>query len=251
MLNNRLIPTLVLNNQDLIHRKLFDKNTDRYVGDPINTINVFNEFEVDEISIIDVSATLNNKINFFLLEEIAGEAFFPLSYGGGIKKIEDAQKIIKLGFEKIILNSIVLDNIEIVKKYVDIIGSQSVVVSVDIIKRNNNYFIFDYRDLSLKNIELRSFLTKLNDYKIGELIITSVEFDGLMNGYDRKLLKFLDNKMKMPVIYKGGVKNLEDVKEIYKNNFKAVSSSSIFIMKKIDGGIVLNYPSLKERSKLL
>ena len=65
MLNNRLIPTLVLNNQDLIHRKLFDKNTDRYVGDPINTINVFNEFEVDEISIIDVSATLNNKINFF------------------------------------------------------------------------------------------------------------------------------------------------------------------------------------------
>ena len=86
MLNNRLIPTLVLNNQDLIHRKLFDKNTDRYVGDPINTINVFNEFEVDEISIIDVSATLNNKINFFLLEEIAGEAFFPLSYGGGIKK---------------------------------------------------------------------------------------------------------------------------------------------------------------------
>ena len=103
----------------------------------------------------------------------------------------------------------------------------------------------------LKNIEIRSFLTKLNDYKIGELIITSVEFDGLMNGYDRKLLKFLDNKMKMPVIYKGGVKNLEDVKEIYNNNFKAVSSSSIFIMKKIDGGIVLNYPSLKERSKLL
>ena len=100
MLNNRLIPTLVLNNQDLIHRKLFDKNTDRYVGDPINTINVFNEFEVDEISIIDVSATLNNKINFFLLEEIAGEAFFHYHMEEELKKLKTLKKLSNLDSKK-------------------------------------------------------------------------------------------------------------------------------------------------------
>lgn len=251
MLNNRLIPSLLLNDDDLIHRQKFEKDSDRYVGDPINTINVFNDFEVDEISIIDVSATNKRKINFQLLEEISGEAFFPLSYGGGIKKIEDAQTIIKLGFEKIILNSLILDDPEIIEKFAEKIGSQSTVVSIDLIQKNKKFFIFDYRDRSVKNIDLEIFLTTLNKINIGELIVTSIKYDGLMSGYDKSLVEFMQNRMQMPVIYKGGIKNFIEVKEIFNQGFKALASSSLFIMKKKDGGIVLNYPSLKERSDIL
>ena len=141
----RLIPVLLLNNEELIHRKKYESSSDKYVGDPINTINVFNQYEVDELTILDISTRKNNnEICFDLLSEISGEAFFPLSYGGGINKIDDAKKIINLGFEKVVLNNSILDNFDLLEDCIKYLGSQSVVVSIDIVLRNKNYMIYDY-----------------------------------------------------------------------------------------------------------
>ena len=139
----RLIPVLLLNNEELIHRKKYESSSDKYVGDPINTINV-----------LDISTRKNNnEICFDLLSEISGEAFFPLSYGGGINKIDDAKKIINLGFEKVVLNNSILDNFDLLEDCIKYLGSQSVVVSIDIVLKNKNYMIYDY--IKKKNLRYK------------------------------------------------------------------------------------------------
>ena len=142
MLLKRIIPTLIMKNDELIHRSKFDKSTDRYVGDPINTINIFNQFQVDEIILLNIeNSRYKKKINFNLLKDIAGEAFFPLTYGGGINNYEDAEKIISLGFEKIAINNAFLENKNFIEKLSKKIGAQSVVISIDVLKMNNEYYI--------------------------------------------------------------------------------------------------------------
>ena len=139
MLLKRIIPTLIMKNDELIHRSNFDKSTDRYVGDPINTINIFNQFQVDEIILLNIeNSRYKKKINFDLLKDIAGEAFFPLTYGGGIDNCEDAEKIISLGFEKIAINNASFENKSFIEELSKKIGAQSVVISIDVLKKIMN-----------------------------------------------------------------------------------------------------------------
>jgi cyclase len=204
----RLIPVLLLNNEELIHRKKYESSSDKYVGDPINTINVFNQYEVDELTILDISTRKNNnEICFDLLSEISGEAFFPLSYGGG-----------------------------------------SVVVSIDIVLKNKNYMIYDYIKKKTLDISLFEYISMLNNIKVGEILFSLIDLDGTMLGHDSNFISLIQNKVEMPIIYKGGLKNYNDLKDVFKFNIDAVASSTIFIMKKINGGIVLNYPTEQEKN---
>jgi|LULI01.1.fsa_nt_gb cyclase len=245
----RLIPVLLLNNEELIHRKKYESSSDKYVGDPINTINVFNQYEVDELTILDISTRKNNnEICFDLLSEISGEAFFPLSYGGGINKIDDAKKIINLGFEKVVLNNSILDNFGLLEDCIKYLGSQSVVVSIDIVLKNKNYMIYDYIKKKTLDISLFEYISMLNNIKVGEILFSLIDLDGTMLGHDSNFISLIQNKVEMPIIYKGGLKNYNDLKDVFKFNIDAVASSTIFIMKKINGGIVLNYPTEQEKN---
>ena len=250
MLLKRIIPTLIMKNDELIHRSKFDKSTDRYVGDPINTINIFNQFQVDEIILLNIeNSRYKKKINFDLLKDIAGEAFFPLTYGGGINNYEDAEKIISLGFEKIAINNAFLENKNFIEQLSKKIGAQSVVISIDVLKMNNEYYIYNYLENIPRKILFSRYLTELSNLNFGELMITLVNLDGTMSGCDINLLNKIDKNIRIPIIYKGGLSSIDEIQILFEKGVSAVASSTFFIMKKINGGIVLNYPSAKEKSK--
>ena len=243
MIAKRLIPCLILQGDRLIHIKKFEKETIRYVGDPINVINIFNDYAVDEIIILDIFATISKKINYNLLKNLTEEAFFPMSYGGGINNIDDAKKLINIGFEKIIINNQFNKNSQIIKKCVTEFGSQSVILSLDLIYENNHYYIYDHINKKINRIKIQDLFLVIEDLGVGELMICCVDKDGTMSGFDNNLIDIIKNKISMPLIYKGGLKTYNDIKIILNKNVDAISSSSLFIMKKKDGGIVLNYPS--------
>ena len=239
-----------MKNDELIHRSNFNKSTDRYVGDPINTINIFNQFQVDEIILLNIeNSRYKKKINFDFLKDIAGEAFFPLTYGGGINNYEDAEKIISLGFEKIAINNACFEDENLIEELSKKIGAQSIVISIDILNVNNEYYIYNYLESVARKISLNKYLTYLKNLNFGELMVTSVNLDGTMRGCDINLLDQIDKNTRIPIIYKGGLSSLDEIQILFKKGVSAVASSTFFIMKKINGGIVLNYPSVKEKNR--
>ena len=250
MLTKRIAPCLILDNEKLIHRSRFDDSTDRYIGDPINAVNIFNDYTVDEMFIIDITASKTNRnINFNLLRDIAGEAFFPLAYGGGIKNLDDAEKIIEIGYEKVILNSQVIKNPNVLSDIKKAIGAQSIVVSIDIIFKDLNYSIYNYIDKKPIKLNLKEYVKTIQKIGIGEILITLVDLDGTMKGSNLDIIKFLQDEINVPIIYKGGSSSVQDIKKVITADVNAFTSSTIFIMKKPNGGIVFNYPSEKDKSE--
>ena len=161
MLSKRVIPVLLINNKKLIHRINYNKKNEIYVGDPLNSIKVFNDFKVHELILLDVSASVNGKIDFDFLRDLSSEALFPISYGGGINNFNDAKRIISLGFDKIIVNKNNFLNLNFLTECSKILGAQSVLVNIDVIKLNNKYYIYDCLKNSNINIELKDFLNDL------------------------------------------------------------------------------------------
>ena len=248
MLTKRIAPCLILDNEKLIHRSRFDDSTDRYIGDPINAVNIFNDYTVDEMFIIDITASkANRNINYNLLRDIAGQAFFPLAYGGGIKNLSDAEKIIGIGYEKVILNSEAIKNPNVLLDINKTIGAQSIVISIDIVFEDLNYYIYNYIDKKPINLDLRLYLKTIQKIGIGEILITLVDLDGTMKGSNTDIIKFLHNEIDVPIIYKGGSSSVEDIKKVISTEVSAFTSSTIFIMKKPNGGIVFNYPTENEK----
>ena len=235
MLLKRIVPCLSLNNGDLVHRISFQNKAERYIGDPINAVNIFNQYEVDEMFILDITASQQQKkINFELLKDLAEEAFFPLAYGGGIKSPEEAEKIISIGYEKIIINSQIINNLNLLNNCKNKIGGQSVIASIDFIKKKNKYFIYDYINKKPLENNIGSFIKNIIDIGIGEMIITSVNLDGTMQGCDLNLIELIQDDFQIPLIYKGGASSHQDIKKVLSTKVNAFSSSTIFIMKKIN-----------------
>lgn len=249
MLKKRIIPCLTIDNNKLIHVKKFDLKSQRYIGDPINALRIYNDYEVDELIILDITCSKNSRnINFNFLEKVAAEAFFPLSYGGGINNADDAEKIINIGFEKIVLNSIVHRNIEIVRECKKNIGAQSITISIDIKLINSKFFIFDHITQDVLDINIEKLIENLNEIGIGEIILTFVNNDGTMEGINEDIVNYFSKLINIPIIYKGGAKDKNEISKVLHTKAQAFCSSTIFIMKKLNGGIVFNYPSgnLKE-----
>jgi len=250
MISKRIIPSFLIKNDGLIHRCNFEEKTERYIGDPVNTINVFNNYFTDEIIIQDIEASSRDEINYELLKDLSSEVFTPLSYGGGVKTINQAEKVINIGFEKIILNNSCFENFNLIQDCQKNLGAQSIIVSLDFIKVKNKYFLYNHIKKEIRNLNIVEFLNKLSTIEIGEMMLTSVSVDGMMIGSDIELIKNFQNYVKVPLIYRGGISSLENIKEVFDTNVNAVTSSSFFIMKKKNGGIVLSYPS-KEDKKII
>lgn len=250
MISKRIIPSLIIKNDELIHRSNFDEMTERYVGDPINAINIFNNYLTDEIIILDIEASINDKINYNLLKDLSSEAFTPLSYGGGIKTIKQAEKIINLGYEKIVLNSVCFDNFNLIQECQKNLGAQSIIISLDILKDKKNYSLYNHLNKTVRKENIKDFLKKILSIEIGEILLTSVDCDGLMAGCDIELINNIQNYINVPLIYRGGLSSLENIKDVFDTKVSAITSSSFFIMKKKDGGIVLSYPTKEDKEKI-
>ena len=241
----RVIPILGIQNGNLVKTVRF-KNPN-YLGDPINAIRIYNEKEVDEIGVLDIRLSLEKKEpNYQLIEEMAGECFMPLSYGGGISTLDIAKKVFDLGVEKLIFNSATMEDFNLINDVSGLYGEQSVVVCIDVKKTwlgKQKVSFFSASKKSEKDIE--NFAQELADNGAGELIIHSVDKDGSFSGYDLDMICKISTAVSLPTIALGGARNIEDfVNAVEVGKASAVAASSMFNYKNQDiKSILINYPS--------
>ena len=250
MLNTRVIPVLLLKNKGLYKGIEFKNHS--YVGDPINTIKLFNDKEVDELVILDIEASKENKeIDFEYLEELATEAFMPMAYGGGIKTLEDGKRIFSLGYEKIVLNTNAILNHKLIIELVELFGSQSVLFSLDYKKSlfGTNIYIKSGSEKTKGNLKETALL--MEKIGIGEIILNSIDNDGKMTGYDIKILSEISKEVNIPVIIAGGAKTIEDFKIAKENGASACAASSMFIYHGPHRAVLISYPNYNKLRETL
>ncbi len=242
----RIIPVLLIDNQDLIKTVNFKKPT--YLGDPVNAVKIFNIKGIDELSILDISATKKNKEpDFEFLKDIASQAFMPLSYGGGIKNIEQVKRLYKIGYEKVVINSEFVKNPKLVKEAAEYAGSQSVVVSIDSIKIKNQYKCAINDGTEIVDESPVTLARKAEEYGAGEIFLNSINNDGMMQGYDIELIKSVTEAVDIPVVACGGAGGINDLKDAIQNGgAHAAAGGSMFVYYGRLKAVLITAPSEKE-----
>lgn len=241
MLRSRYIPVLLIEDGELTKTKQFKEGI--YVGDPINAIRIFNEKQVDELCLFDISVTKNNaQIDFELLKDIAVNANMPLTYGGGIKSVADASKIISLGFEKVSISAAFFDTPAILNKINTEVGAQSVVVCLDVKKVNNDYSIFTHRGTRKVELSLFHTLQLLEKNSIGEIIINSIDRDGTFAGYDIELARIVRENSSINITILGGCTDLVNIAELERHiGVCGCAAGSFYTFVGKNNAVLLNY----------
>jgi cyclase len=242
-LQPRIIPVLLLHKGGIYKTKQFNKPI--YVGDPINTVRIFNEKQVDELMILDIDCSVNNsEPNYKLIEEIASEAFMPVAYGGGINSLAIAKKLFQLGIEKVVLNTVLQHNTQIIKEIGDIYGAQAVVACIDFKKnlfgKTNTYF----ESGNIKSDQTIAQLSKLyEEAGAGELLLNDIDKEGTYSGYNQAILKNIVKSLQIPVVISGGASQVADFTEAAQNGASGMAASSMFIYQRPHNAVLISYPS--------
>ena len=249
MLSTRVIPCLLLKGSGLVKTVRFKDPV--YLGDPRNVVKIFNEKEVDELTILDINATVENSpVKFELIREIVSEAFMPVAYGGGIRSIEDAKKIIHLGVEKIVLNTHAVENPDFVSEVAEVLGNQSVVVCIDVKKTfGGKYRIYTHGGRKKTKYNLVEFVKLIADKGAGELEINSIDRDGTMSGYDLDLVELVTNAVNIPVIACGGAGKILDFAKAKEAGASAVAAGSLFVFQGKHRAVLISYPDQETLKK--
>ncbi|MEO1926809.1 MAG: AglZ/HisF2 family acetamidino modification protein [Gammaproteobacteria bacterium] len=252
MLRTRIIPTLLLRNESLVKTVQFDKFT--YVGDPCNTLRIFNELEVDELIILDITASRNNyPPNLNVLKDIADECFMPLGYGGGIQTIEQAKEILQIGFEKIVINSYALENPSLISQLAEYFGSQAIIVSIDVKKDFwGTSRIWTHAGKRKHKLDPIEWAKQLEQLGAGEILLTSIEREGTWDGFDIALIKAITESVDIPVICNGGAGSLNDIGlAVNEGGASAVGLGSMVVFQKKGMGVLINFPQKELIEKVL
>ena len=240
---NRVIPVLLLMDNGLYKTKQF--NNPIYIGDPINAVKIFNEKEVDELILLDITSTSENKeIQYDFIKDIVSEAFMPICYGGGVKNVNQIKKLLKIGIEKISINSHAVFNPDFIKEASGIYGSSTIVVSLDIRKSKfGKYSVYTERGKRSSGLDPIKFSKYLEKLGVGELLVTSINNEGTMQGYDIILLKKIASQLGIPIIANGGSGKLEHMKKVINDaGVSAVSAGSMFVYYGKHRAVLINYP---------
>ena len=242
----RVIPSLLLHKGGLVKSVQF-KNY-KYVGDPINAVKIFNEKEVDEIAVIDIDATRDNRPpNIEAISEIASEAFMPMAYGGGITTIDQIKKILFSGCEKVIINKCLHTNMALINEAAKLIGSQSIVASIDIKKSLfGGYQVYTENGRQNTRKKPLQFAKDVENAGAGEILITNIDADGTYRGYDLDIIKEIASSINIPLIAAGGASNLEDFYKAKMAGASAVAAGSIFVFQPPHQAVLISYPTQKE-----
>lgn len=242
----RIIPVLLVDDRDLIKTVNFDKRT--YLGDPVNAVKIFNRKGIDELSILDIGASKNKKEpDFELLKDIASEAFMPLSYGGGISNIEQIRELLAIGYEKVVINTGLIKNPSLITEAAKLFGSQSIVASIDAKKTNKGYECAVVDGHELVNITPIELAKKAESLGAGEIIINSIDQDGMMHGYDIELVKNVVDSVNIPVTAIGGASGIDDLKKVlYEGHAHAAAGGSMFVYYGRLKAVLITAPSEKE-----
>ena len=250
MLKHRVIPSLLLSNGGLVKTLRF--KDPKYVGDPINAIRIFNDKEVDELMVLDITASkAGREPNYDLIAEFAGECFIPLTYGGGVTTVEQAGQILGLGVEKICLQTAALKDPTFVTRLAERFGSQSVVVSLDI-KRTWRGIPTIYaaeRGKSLPGAWL-PFAEMLVRAGAGEILLTAVDRDGALSGPDLDLIQQAGSAVSVPLIAAGGIGSLKDIKAAVDAGASAVAAGAFFVFHGPHRAVLITYPRYHELEAL-
>lgn len=250
MLHPRIIPCLLVHKKGLVKTTRF--KDPKYVGDPINAVKIFNEKEVDELIVVDIDASrCGQEPDYKMIENLAVECRMPFCYGGGIKSVDQAQHIFGLGVEKIALSSSAIENPLIVSKIAERVGNQSVVVVLDVKKKalTNKYELYTHNGTNNTGIDPVKLSLEMQNYGAGEIVINSIDQDGMMKGYDISLIRKIREVINIPLTVMGGAGSLEDMGMIIKEHgIIGVSAGSLFVFKGKYRAVLINYPikSLKE-----
>lgn len=239
----RIFPTLTILNNDLV--KTVDYKNPRYLGDPINAIKLFNNKNIDEIAILDITSRFNKgirEINYPLLKEMAQEAFIPLSYGGNIDSAETADRIINVGFEKVIINSLLFNNPIEFNKIITKLGSQSVVLKIDYTIHNGHFIVFFNQQNQRKEYKIDEIVNIINHSCVGEVILSRIDYDGCMKGYDLNFTKHILEKVKIPLVLSHGASNKQSIIEASEKGFLNFTASSMFVYTGNLKAVLINNP---------
>lgn len=242
MLSTRVIPVLLLSEGGLYKGKKFKNH--RYVGDPLNAVKIFNEKEVDELVFLDVSASQQGKgPDFELLADIASELFVPFAYGGAITSVAQAERLFKLGVEKIILNSSAIADIRLVSDISSVSGSQSVVVAVDTKKSMfGKHQVYSQSGKVKTDYELTQYLLDLERAGAGEIILSSIDREGTRSGYDLELIKKASNVLSIPLVAQGGAGSVDDFLPAIQAGASAVAAGTMFVFHGPHDAVLITYP---------
>jgi cyclase len=252
MLRTRVIPALLLRNESLVKTIRFGEYT--YIGDPCNTVRIFNELEVDELIFLDITATHDKRSpNFKVLTDIANECFMPLGYGGGIRTLDHAKKIFDIGFEKIVINSYSIIDPEFISQLSRHYGSQAVIASIDV-KKNiwGKYQVRTESGKKKSGLDPVEWAKEIESRGAGEILLTSIDCEGTWNGFDLNLIKAVSDAVKIPVIAHGGCGTVKNIGEVVNDaNASAVALGSMVVFQKKGMGVLINFPDQTELEKSL
>lgn len=251
MLRPRIIPSLLIQDNGLV--KTVNFKNPKYVGDPINAVKIFNEKAVDELAIFDIDATvLGKEPNYSLIERLASQSMMPLCYGGGVKTVEQAQRIFSLGIEKIALSSSVLHNPQLITQIAERVGAQSVIVVLDVQKKIlGGYEVYTHNGKKATGINPFKFVADAQELGAGEIVINSIDRDGVMKGYDLDLIVKVREKISLPMTVLGGAGSLEDIEKVIdQHGVIGVAAGSLFVFKGPYKAVLINYPTQLEKNKI-
>lgn len=250
MIRIRVIPVLLISNNKLVKTIKFNKLT--YIGDPINAVKIFNEKEVDELIVADMSATTDKRPpSFKMITELASECFMPVCYGGGITTIEEIKKIINSGVEKVAINSAASSKSSLISDAATLFGSQSVVVSIDVKKDWwGKYNVFTNGGKINTKMDPSEFAKEMENRGAGEILLNSIDRDGTFSGYDTELIQRVSQNISIPVIACGGAGKLEDFAKAVNSGASAVAAGSLFVFHGKHRAVLINFPSQKELKEI-
>jgi len=250
MFRPRVIPCLLLKDKGLV--KTIQFNAPTYVGDPMNAVKIFNDAKADELVFLDITATNEGRMpNIDIIKEIGEEAFMPFAVGGGINKIDHVKQLISAGAEKVIINTAAIENPAFIQEIAEMYGRQSIIVSIDVKKKKNGYKIYTHSGGKKQHLDLIETIQQLETAGAGEILINSIDQDGMQTGYDIELIKLVCSQVKIPVIAIGGAGTYEDLAmAVTEGSASAASAGSIFVFLGKNRAVLINYPDKEELQEL-
>ena len=242
MIQARVIPCLLLRGNGLVKTKKFKDAV--YVGDPVNAVRIFSDKEADEIVILDIDASREEgEPNYELIAEMAGEAFMPVAYGGGVRTLEQIRRLIRSGVEKVVINTLATESTDTIRAAVKVFGSQAIVGAVDVRRKLlGGYAVVAKSATETTRLNLQQHIQNLVQAGVGELLINDVERDGCMAGYDLALVRNVA-QAPVPVVVCGGAGTLEHLREaVLEGGASAVAAGSMFVFHGKHHAVLINYP---------
>lgn len=251
MLRPRIIPCLLVHKGGLVKTVAFDKP--KYVGDPLNAVRIFNEKEVDELMVLDIDATRERRDpDYTLIRNLATECRMPLAYGGGVHTVEQFERLVSLGVEKVSVSAAAVADPNLIERAAARVGRQSVVAVLDVRMRGKRWEVYTHNGTRATGLDALAFAREAESLGAGEIVINAIDRDGQMEGYDLELVRAVRAAVTRPLTVLGGAGSLADIGGLVREfGIIGAAAGSLFVFKGVYRAVLINYPSRAEKDALV